>query len=255
MELLPDPFAFLHHLQPLELPALALGLVVQARVLDGDRGLGREDHEDAFVLLVEHLGTLLVGEVDVPEHRPSTRDPSAEERRHRRVVRREAHRARVCADVGDAQRARPRGSGRPSRPCPMGGSPRAARSSGVIPTVMKSWIERPSGVEDPERPVACAREVNGEFDDPLEHDVQRAARRRGPSLPGSGGDPRRRGPSRTWTERSRSRPRDRAGPCPGLRRGGPNRHRVLRHQTDRRSEGDHAPNGPQGAGPQERRSG
>ena len=40
----------------------------------------------------------------------------------------------------------------PSRPWPTGGFPRAARSSGVIPTVMKSWIDRPSGVSTPSAP-------------------------------------------------------------------------------------------------------
>ena len=103
VEFLPDPLALLDDLEPLKLPAFALGLVAEASVLDGDGGLGREDHEDAFVLLAERLGALLLGEVDVPEHFPSPRDGSSQERLHRRVVRRESDRPGVGADIRDPQ--------------------------------------------------------------------------------------------------------------------------------------------------------
>jgi hypothetical protein len=104
VELFRDPFPLLQDLEPLELPALALGLVVEAGVLDGDGGLGREDHQDALVLLVERVGALLVREVDVPEHPPSPGDRSSEQGLHRGVIRREPDRPRIRADIRDPKR-------------------------------------------------------------------------------------------------------------------------------------------------------
>ena len=197
---LPDPLPLVEHLQPLELPALAFGLVVQARVLDRDRGLGREDHEHAFVLLVEHLGALLVGQVDVPEDGPSPDDPSAQERGHRRVVRREPHRSRVRADVGDPQRALFAGEG--SEQAVAGGRVPERRSFLGRDPDGDEVLDRPAvRRQHAERSVPCAREVHGELDDPLEHRVERELRGEGhagldqAAIPVAGGVPPGHGPS------------------------------------------------------------
>ena len=45
VELLPDPLSLLEDLEPLELPPLAFGLVVQAGVLNSDGRLRRQDEQ------------------------------------------------------------------------------------------------------------------------------------------------------------------------------------------------------------------
>ena len=57
----------------------------------------------------------------------------------------------------------------------MGGSPIAARSCGVTPSVMNCSI-RPSSSRTPERPVPGARDIHGELHDPLQDGVERQLR-------------------------------------------------------------------------------
>ena len=86
----------------LELVAPRLGARVAARVVDRDPGeLGEEPH-GLLVLVGELRAARLVGQVQVAVGLAGDEDRDAEERRHRRVPRREAVRARVGADVLEA---------------------------------------------------------------------------------------------------------------------------------------------------------
>ena len=101
MQLLRDPFPLLEHLQPSQLSAAAFGLVVQPGVFHRYRCLRRENHQHAFVLVVERVRTLLVREVDVAEDPASSRHGRSQQRSHRRMVRREPDGPGVRGDVRD----------------------------------------------------------------------------------------------------------------------------------------------------------
>ena len=88
-----DPLALLDDGQ-------ALDLLVEPGVLDGDAGVQGEHLDEPLVVLGEVAGGLLVGQVQ-PADRPALGpDRDAQQRVHRRVVRREAVAARVGGDVG-----------------------------------------------------------------------------------------------------------------------------------------------------------
>ena len=78
---------------------------VQPGVVDRHAGRAGQRHRQLLVAFAELIGGLLVGEVEVPEHLAVHRDRNAEERPHRRVIRREAVARRVLGEVGEAQRA------------------------------------------------------------------------------------------------------------------------------------------------------
>ena len=86
-----------------ELAAAGVDVLVQVGVLDGDRHPAREHEQRLLVGLVE-LAALLLGQVDVAPRLAAHQHRGAEERRHRRVLGREAVAARVLADVGEAKR-------------------------------------------------------------------------------------------------------------------------------------------------------
>ena len=79
---------------------------VETRVLDRDRGLGGEQLHELLVLGGERGAALLLGQVQVSVGDPAQQDRDTEERPHRRVVRREADRARVVGEVVEPQRLR-----------------------------------------------------------------------------------------------------------------------------------------------------
>ena len=166
-----DPLSLLQDLEPLELPALALGLVVEASVLDGDGGLGREHNEDSLVLLVERLGALLVGEIDVPEHPSPPGDRSPEEGLHRRMIRGEPDRPRVGADVGDPQWT---GFGDERAEEAVAGRRVAERGAflGRDPDRDELLDQPPIGREHAERSISRVGEVDRQLDDPQEHRVE-----------------------------------------------------------------------------------
>ncbi|GAB3197218.1 hypothetical protein GCM10027062_08460 [Nocardioides hungaricus] len=85
--------------QPPHLPG---GLLVETRVLDGDAGRGGQRHDDALVLVGEGTVAALLGQVEIAEHLVPDPHGDAEERAHRRMVRREAVRGGVRRDVGQA---------------------------------------------------------------------------------------------------------------------------------------------------------
>ena len=90
----------------LELLAAGGHVAVQASVVDRDRRpVGQDDHR-LLVLGRERLAAGLLGQVQVAPGLPADEDRDAEERSHRRMTRREPVRARVVADVVQAQRAR-----------------------------------------------------------------------------------------------------------------------------------------------------
>ena len=78
---------------------------VEPGVVDRHAGRAGERHRELLVAFAEHLGGLFVGEVEVPEHLAPHHDRHAEERAHRRVVRREPEARRVLGEVGETQRA------------------------------------------------------------------------------------------------------------------------------------------------------
>ena len=79
---------------------------VQTGVLDGDAGgAGQGDHE-LLVDVAEHLGRCLVGQVQVAEDLVADPHGHAEERPHRRVVRREPVRVGMLLQVGETDRLR-----------------------------------------------------------------------------------------------------------------------------------------------------
>ena len=98
--------------QRLELARPAGRRLVEARVLDRDRRLAREQLDELLVLLGEVLAAGLLGQVEVAVGDAAQMDRHAEEGAHRRVVRREADRARILGEVVEPQRRRRRGSAR-----------------------------------------------------------------------------------------------------------------------------------------------
>ena len=78
--------------------------LVQARILDRDRGLARERLDELLVAGGERA-LLLLGQVEVPEGTAAQQDRHAEEAAHRRMVGREADRARIVRDRLEPQRA------------------------------------------------------------------------------------------------------------------------------------------------------
>ena len=65
-------------------------LRVESRVVDRDPGVEREDFDDPLVRVGECGRSALVGQVEVADGLTAGGDRDAEERRHRRVIRRKA---------------------------------------------------------------------------------------------------------------------------------------------------------------------
>ena len=78
-------------------------LLVEASVLDGNTGGDRQRDHQLLVDVGEHLADLLVGEVEVAEHRVAHADRHPQERVHRRVVGREAVRRGMLRQFGQPQ--------------------------------------------------------------------------------------------------------------------------------------------------------
>ena len=77
---------------------------VEARVLDGDPGRGRQADDELLVDVGEHLGGRLVGQIQVPEHFVAHADRYAQERSHRWMIEREPEAVGMLAEVGQPQR-------------------------------------------------------------------------------------------------------------------------------------------------------
>ena len=97
VEIAGDAVAVLEHrdlLDPLHEPGL----------VDGHAGRGRERHCEGLVVVAELGRPPLLAEVQVAEHLAPHPDRHAEERAHRRVVRRKAIRVRVLREIRQPQR-------------------------------------------------------------------------------------------------------------------------------------------------------
>ncbi len=134
-----------------------LALVVEAGVLDRDARRDRERADELFVDLRELVGTLLLAQVEVSEHCVPDPDGDAEERRHRRMVRREPER-RPDAAVRSASRSG-RGSriSRPRIPRPSGSRPIRSRVASSIADGDELDQVLTVGTEDAERSVLWRR--------------------------------------------------------------------------------------------------
>ena len=102
VEVLGDPLALVDDGQ-------ALDLFVEPGVLDGDAGVQREHLDERLIVLGELGRADLVGQVEVAHRDAGHDDRHAQERAHRRVMGREARAVRVRRDLGDPERASPRG--------------------------------------------------------------------------------------------------------------------------------------------------
>ena len=151
----------------LELVAPGGRLTVEPRVLDRDRGPGREDHHRLLVALVE-VAVVLVGEVEIAEGRAADEDRDAEEAVHRRVLGREAVRARVLADVVHPQRLgvldeQPEDAAAP-RQVPDGAVLLGRDAAGDEPLEL-----RPRLVEDADGRVVCPCHAAGHLEELAHH--------------------------------------------------------------------------------------
>src|SRR5262249_8357282 len=149
--------------------------LVQPRVLDRDGRLRCEELRELEILLGELATILLLREIEVPVGDAALRDRHAEERRHRRVVRWEADRARVFGDVPQAQRLRLADE--------HAEDPAAARQVadrveclGSDPRGEEALEPLAGLVDDAARREARSRELGRRLDEALEQSVERELR-------------------------------------------------------------------------------
>ena len=161
--------------QRLELTEPAGRRLVEPRVLDRDRRLRGEELGQLLVLGREVVACLLLGEIEVPVRHSPQEDRDAQERLHRRVVPREADRARVLGEVVQAQRPRlayeNAQDAAPSRRVSDGSSGLLVHAGG------EEALEGVAGrVDDAERGVPRAGQLGRGLDDPLQEHVERELR-------------------------------------------------------------------------------
>ena len=156
--------------QGLELTRPARRGLVQTRVLDRDGRLRREERDDVLVLLGE-LAVGLLGQVQVPVGDAAEHDRHPQERRHRRVVRREADRVRMLGEAAEAQGLRvadehseDAAPARTVADLPLGLLVDAGHEEALEAC--------PGGVDHTERRVARAGQPRRRLHDPLEHGVE-----------------------------------------------------------------------------------
>jgi hypothetical protein len=155
---------------PLELGPARVDDAVQARVLDRDRRpVGK--HDDRVLVLLVELAAGLLGEVQVAPRLAADQDRHAEERPHRRVAGREAVRARVLAEVREAQRPRLLDE-QAEDPAPAWQVADGAVGSRVHAAGEELRELAPALVEDAERGVPRAGEFARGLEHAVEHDVE-----------------------------------------------------------------------------------
>ena len=127
--------------------------------------VGQRDRQ-LLVDVGERVRRLLVGEVEVPEHRAAHEDRDAEERPHRRMPRREAVAVGMLGEVGQPDGHR-LGDEQAEDAVALGeGADLVRRVASSIPTAMKSESFEPVGVEHTERAVPGVDEGGGRLGDP-----------------------------------------------------------------------------------------
>ena len=161
--------------QRLELPQPARRALVEPRVLDRDRCLRGEELGQLGVVLREPCAAILLGEVEVAVRNPPQQDRHAEERAHRRVLRREADRARVVGDVLEPQRVCV-----PDQDAEDAPAERRVTDAGprlLVDADGEEALEGGAGaVDHSERRVAGTGQRRGRLDDPLQQCVERELR-------------------------------------------------------------------------------
>ncbi|KFD44678.1 hypothetical protein IU11_00060 [Cellulosimicrobium sp. MM] len=150
-----------------------LRAAVEPRVLDRDaRGGGERDHGRLVLrgeLLAPAPGDLLVGEVEVAEHRVAHPHRDAEERVHGRVALGEAGRADVVGDLRDADGRRVVDE---LAQQPLAVRPVVDRGDLVVREAQGDELREalaPRRVEHPERAVPRARELHRRVNDAPQH--------------------------------------------------------------------------------------
>ena len=161
--------------QRLELAQPAGRALVQASVLDGHRCLRGEKLHELLVLGREVLAALPLGEVEVAVDDAAEPYRNAEERPHRRMVRRKADRSGVFVEIVEPERPR-----LPDQHTEDASPTRQIADRGVRLGVDSRGHEAlepfPRAVDDPERRVTRAGELGGDLDEPLEQCVERELR-------------------------------------------------------------------------------
>jgi len=167
-----------HHLvQRLELRGPACRRLVEARVLDRDGRLAGEQHEGRLVVLVEVDAAGLLRQVEVAVDDAAQVDGRAEERPHRRVVRRKADRPRIRMQIVQAQRLRVADEDAEDAAAVRKIADRRARLV-VEPSRDEALQRLARRIEDAERGVARAGEGGRRLHELLQNGVERQRRRK-----------------------------------------------------------------------------
>ena len=146
--------------------------LVQARVLDRDRGLRREQGHELLVLVRELLVPLLLRQVQVPVGDTAQQDRHAEERPHRRMAGREAHRARILRQVPEAERhCVPDQDAEDALTVGLLADGRA--QLGADPGGQKAFEPGAGGVDHAERRILRVRQLGRGLHDPLKDPLER----------------------------------------------------------------------------------
>jgi hypothetical protein len=141
---------------------------VEPGVLDGHAGRSGQGDDQFFVDVAEHLGRLLVGEVEVPEHLVPHQDGDAQEGVHRRVVGREPEAVGMLGQVGEPQRL---GLDDEQAEDAVALGQIADGGVGLAVEADGDEVREPGAglVEDPESPEPGVDQFHGGGDDPLQH--------------------------------------------------------------------------------------
>ena len=144
---------------------------VEAGVLDGHRRRPGQRHRQLLVNVAEGLGTLLVGQVQVPEDLLAHDDRHAEERPHRGGVGREPVAVGMLPEIGEPQRLRFEDQ---QTEDPMAPREIADGPVGLVVEAGGDELDEagPRLVEEAERAIASVHQVGGGVDDALQHCLQ-----------------------------------------------------------------------------------
>ncbi len=160
-----------HLVERLELLGPRRRRLVQAGVLDRHGRLARQRLDELLIARRERARAPL-REVEVAEGAPAQQDRHPEEAAHRRVVRREADRARVVGDRFETERARVADQGAEDAP-PLRELPDPVHRLFVDAGVHEALELGPGLVDDSERRIPGLRQRGGGLDELLQQVVER----------------------------------------------------------------------------------
>ena len=169
-------------IQRFELARATRRRFVEPRVLDRNRRLRREQRDNVLVALGEVAATDPLSEVEIAVRDAAQQDRDAEERVHRRMIRRYADRTRVGGEVVQPERSRV--------PHEHAEDPATARQHAdrsailVADSVRDELLELgPLRIEDPERRVPGAGQLGSSGDEQRQQSLQiELGAQRNPSL-------------------------------------------------------------------------